>query len=175
MTTRAGCRHYLTACIAATLLATTAQAYSPKSVRKLDPVQIQAVSDKKLCEAMAVWRSQGRSYPNIDGEVARRGLGCAEALEQIVSNCSELQVVGMDGSDPRGVIFTVQNRSPKHKRFRIYAAGIQSSAFLIAPGSTQSFGVAVDPRLARIGSAASALQGAGGVELNECVTATWGF
>jgi hypothetical protein len=86
-----------------------------------------------------------------------------------------LKIVGLDGSDPRGVIFTVANNSAKAKRFRIYSAGIQSSAFVIRAGATQSFGVAVDPRIARIGAVGSTLSGSGGVELNECVTATWGF
>lgn len=175
MATRSRRLYRIATALTIALTAVPAHPFSPNSVRKLDSTQIQQVKDKKLCEAFAVWQSKGRSYPTIDAEVARRGITCAEALEQIVSDCSDLKIVGMDGSDPRGVIFTVSNASHKHKRFHIWADGIQSSSFLIAPGAVQSFGVAVDPRIARISSVASTLQGDTGVELNECVTATWGF
>jgi hypothetical protein len=60
------------------------------------------------------------------------------------------------------------------KQFRIYFQGIQSSLFKIGPATIQSFGVAVDPRLARIGAAQAAMNGEqGGAELNECVTPPW--
>lgn len=175
MTIRALRLHCVVGILGAALVAAPAHSFSPNSVRKLDSTQIQQVKDKKLCESFALGQRKRRSYPTIDAEVARRGISCAEALEQIVSNCSDLKIVGMDGSDPRGVIFTVANSSPKHKRFHIWASGIQSSSLLIAPGAVQSFGVAVDPRIARINSVASTLQGETGVELNDCLTATWGF
>lgn len=161
--------------LAAAAVTSPAAGFSPNSVRKMDSEKIQTVSEKKLCDAYAVWLSRGKSYPVIDAELKRRAITCAEAVESVVSDCSMLKVVRIDTSDPRGTIYTVSNSSPKHKHFRIYRAGIQSSLFLVRPGATQDFGVAVDPRLARIGTVTSTLSGDSGIELNECVTARWGF
>jgi hypothetical protein len=155
------------------MAAPTAALASPLSVRKMDAVAIQSIKESKLCDAYAVWASQGRHYPVIDGELKRRGIDCAYALETVVSNCSMLQVIAVENPFPGGVIYTVRNGSQKRKAFRIYGEGIVSSRLVIGPGATQDFGVRTDPRIASIGRVGAQLQGDAATELTECLTATW--
>lgn len=164
-------------CLAAAgTLCAPAGAAGPSKVRKMDAVAIQAVSERDLCDALAVYASEGRRFPGIDAEVRRRNITCAEALERSVSDCSMLTLLAMEGSPAQGgTIFTVRNGSAKHKTFRIYYLGFQSSLFKLRPGETRPFGVAVDPRLGRIAGTYSALKGDNAPFLNECVTASWLF
>ncbi|HEX8256172.1 MAG TPA: hypothetical protein VF589_00955 [Allosphingosinicella sp.] len=150
-----------------------ALAASPRSVRKLDAEAIQKVSERKLCDAYGVWLSQGKQYPVIDGELRRRGIDCADAVDRLVSNCSVLEVVEVENPFPGGMVYTVRNLSAKPKSFRIYDGGMVSSRFSIGAGSTQGFGVRSDPRIAGLGGVAAKLEGQTGVELTECVTSSW--
>ncbi|HEX8401559.1 MAG TPA: hypothetical protein VF628_07610 [Allosphingosinicella sp.] len=147
---------------------------SPRSIRKMDPVAIQAVADGKLCMALAHYVSVQQSYPSINDEVKRRGLKCRDELELVISNCSMLRIVGSQDVAPGAIAYTIRNASPKMKAFRIHQGGMLSSRFTIGPGEQRGYGVQSDPRLARISGIGAQWRGdGGGAESTECLTTTW--
>jgi hypothetical protein len=84
-----------------------------------------------------------------------------------------LDIVAVEPVAPGAVAYTIRNKTPKLKAFRIYQAGIVSSRFTIEPGQTRGYGVRTDPRIAQLSGLRSQLNGDAGVELTECVTTTW--
>jgi hypothetical protein len=139
----------------------------------MDPVAIQAVPERKLCDAYGAYLRSGQTYASMTDEMKRRGIDCAAAVEQNVSNCSMLQIVAVEPVAPGATAYTVRNLSPKLKEFRIYQGGIVSSRFTIEPGQTRGYGVRSDPRIARIGGVGAQLRGETGAELTDCLTTTW--
>jgi hypothetical protein len=146
-------------------------AAGPAKVWKMSAEEIQAVSVRDLCDALAVGRKARRETPIVDAEVKRRKISCAEAVEKVVSDCSSLRIQSLRGSPAQGgTIFTISNSSRKAKSFRIYYRHFQSSLFYIQPGATADFGVRVDSRLGAVGSAVAQQQGDTDAMLTDCVS-----
>lgn len=147
-------------------------AQGPAAVSRMDATKIQEVSDYRLCDAAAVKLDlNGRRYPVIDNEIARRGISCAGHIAAVVNDCSRLQVLnsGIDKTG-QGVIFTVRNDSGEARNFRIRHEGRQSRLFTIGPEMTERFGITADPNVPWLGEPAEMVEGDGGIELLECRT-----
>jgi hypothetical protein len=158
-------------CIAA--VASAPVAASPRSVRKMDSVAIRSVPVRKLCDAYGVYLRSGQTFSSNTDEMKRRGIDCAEAVEQNVSNCSMLEVVAVEPVAPGATAYTIRNTSPKLKEFRIHQAGMVSSRFTIEPGQTRGYGVRSDPRISKFAGVGAQLRGETGGELTDCLTTTW--
>lgn len=157
-------------------LAVAGCAVGPAAVRRMDAARIQQISDYRLCDAAAVSLDlQGRRYPVIDGEIARRGVSCDEHIAAVVSDCSALQVLnwGPD-STGQGIIFTVRNESDQAKSFRVRREERQSRLFNIGPEETTRFGI-TDPGVTELGEPVETYEGAGGIEVLDChpVVGAW--
>jgi hypothetical protein len=138
----------------------------------MDATKIQEVSDYRLCDAAAVKLDlNGRRYPVIEGEIARRGISCAGHIAAVINDCSRLQVLnsGIDKTG-QGVIFTVRNDSAEARNFRIRHEGRQSRLFAIGPETTERFGITADPNVPWLGEPTEVTEGDGGIEFVECRT-----
>jgi uncharacterized protein YgiM (DUF1202 family) len=158
------------------LVAAAGCAVGPAAVQRMDSARIQQISDYRLCDAAAVSLDlQGRRYPVIDSEIARRRVSCDEHIAAVVSDCSALQVLswGVDQTG-QGIIFTVRNGSDHAKNFRVRREERQSRLFAIGPGETTRFGI-TDPGVAELGDPVETNEGDGGIELLECrpVVGAW--
>jgi hypothetical protein len=145
-------------------------AEGPAAVQRMDAMRIQQISDYRLCDAAAVSLDlQGRHYPVIDEEIARRGISCDEHIAAVVSDCSALQVLSW-GADRtgQGIIFTVRNGSGQAKNFRVRRQERQSRLFAIGPGETTQFGITADPNVMELGPPTETIEGAGGIQFLEC-------
>lgn len=152
------------------VLALSGCATAPINVWKMPPEQLQALSEEHLCYAYALARADRRATPEVNAEVARRRITCGAAVEQVVSDCSDLRVMQINGNPAQGAtIFTVANQASKPKNFRIYYRNIQSSRFLIAANTTGDFGVRVEPLLGAAAGVVAARNRDLDVELNDCV------
>lgn len=147
-------------------------AHGPAAVSRMDATKIQEVSDYRLCDAAAVKLDlNGRRYPVIENEIARRGISCAGHIAAVVNDCSRLQVLnsGIDKTG-QGVIFTVRNDNAEARNFRIRHEGRQSRLFTIGPAMTERFGITADPNVPWLGEPIETVEGDGDIELLECRT-----
>jgi hypothetical protein len=154
------------------ILAAGGCAHGPAAVSRMDATKIQEVSDYRLCDAAAVKLDlNGRRYPVIEGEIARRGISCAGHIAAVVNDCSRLQVLnsGIDRTG-QGIIFTVRNDSAEARNFRIRREERQSRLFTIGPETTERFGITADPNVPWLGEPTEVTEGDGGIEFVECRT-----
>ena len=105
-------------------------ANSPLLVRRMDAQEVQQVPEVSLCYALAMGRSQRWSVPIVENEVRRRGLSCQSMVEEVVSDCSRLEILNPTQRPMRaaGAVndaqsymgsYRVANRSPKPMTFRL--------------------------------------------------------
>lgn len=175
---------FVTAMLILACLQFSACAGSPLQLSKMSATEIQSAQDKDLCRAYALYKSQHKPVPTIDGEVARRNLTCEKQVEEMVSNCDALHIVSLKSepvmlrsgtSSEAGTLIyvTVKNNSDKRKHFRVYTQNIESSRLTIGAGAITTYNIIVRKRISAIGSIIGEIQGTAGTppSLTECVTA----
>ncbi len=66
--------------------------HAPLFIKDLDEQEIQRVSDDDLCRASSTFQeTRGRTYQNIEGEIARRGLTCGAQARTPVAEPAETE------------------------------------------------------------------------------------
>lgn len=149
---------------------------SPAMLSRMNSSEIQHTDDTHLCRAYAFYKADKETSPVIEAEVARRRLSCAAELDARVSDCTILRILsaGPHPSYSNVTLVTVQNSSQKQKAFRINMGNISSTTFRLAPGATQTYGIAVPKEVGAVAGVFGAVQGTTSQtpELYNCVTLT---
>lgn len=139
----------------------------PAAIYAMPREELAAVSAPALCRAYATAKKDRQSYPELEAEVASRGLGCERELAQMISDCSSLEVVSTE-SVPQGIVVTVRNNGPMTRQFRVAVNGVASSLQRVGPRTTMQFGIAASLPLRTAGAAIASRQQNMGVHLGEC-------
>lgn len=157
---------------------------SPVALSHMTDDELHSVEGTDLCKAYGSYyssSSKASTKPNLNREVARRGISCANELEYYVSDCGQLEIlkVTLDPVDPKVIHFTVNNKSSKIKRFNIAKSdGGVSGTATINPNSTIDITVANNSDYGKAINTALQLKdlitGASAeYKLNQCYTRSW--
>ena len=93
---------------------------SPVALSKMTDDELHTVEANDLCKAYGSYYSSSSkmsTMPNLNREVARRGISCANEIEYFVSDCGQLEILDakLVPGNSKAIHFIVKNKSAKAK------------------------------------------------------------
>ncbi|WP_305304706.1 hypothetical protein [Brevundimonas sp.] len=119
------------------------------SIDAMSPAELMALDDRALCSAVAYGRERGVGSEFVEIERERRNLSCLAAIEEIVDDCSPLEIAdnnpqtqyypGPNGEYAYTVTLSITNKKSKPMDFSIFWKGRQVDFYTIRPNQTRDY------------------------------------